>query len=78
VEQPKTFAEEIRKKRIESGLTQKALGVKLNVAECTVYNWERGIGPRGNLRRRVEGYLNGSAIPYNTEPDSWTKEPGSG
>jgi DNA-binding XRE family transcriptional regulator len=65
-----TLAEHIRKKRIESGLTQKALGKILNVAESTVYNWERGFGPRGGLKRRVESYLNGSPIAHNTEPGS--------
>jgi DNA-binding XRE family transcriptional regulator len=69
-EHPKTLAEHIRKKRIESGLTQKALGELLKVAECTVYNWEHGIGPRGGLKRRVESYLNGSPISHNTEPGS--------
>jgi len=69
-EHPKTLAEHIRKKRIESGLTQKALGKILNVAESTVYNWEQSLGPRGGLKRRVESYLNGSPIAHNTEPGS--------
>jgi DNA-binding XRE family transcriptional regulator len=69
-EHPKTLAEHIRKKRIESGLTQKALSQLLNVAECTVYNWERGIGPRGSLKHRVEVYLNLSPMPKSTEPGS--------
>jgi DNA-binding XRE family transcriptional regulator len=70
VEHPKTLAEHIRKKRIESGLTQKGLGVLLEVAECTIYNWERSVGPRESLRTRVLAYLNVSPMLQSRKPDS--------
>lgn len=69
-EHPKTLAEHIRKKRIESGLTQKGLAELLKVKPCTVYNWERGIGPRGSLKHRVDAYLNLAPMSKSTEPGS--------
>lgn len=62
-EHPKTLAEHFRKKRILSGLTQKGLAQLLDVKPCTIYNWERGVGPRGKkLKARVAEFLGESDV----------------
>ncbi len=43
MDEKKSFGEYIRKKRLESGLTQKDLAERLYVAESTVSKWERGL-----------------------------------
>lgn len=46
-----TFGGRLKQRRLEKGWTQKELAEKLDVSECTVYNWENGrCGPsRENL-----------------------------
>jgi transcriptional regulator with XRE-family HTH domain len=39
---PKTLGEQIKKKRLELGLSQKEAGRLLAVSSCTILNWEKG------------------------------------
>jgi transcriptional regulator with XRE-family HTH domain len=40
--EPKTLGEQIKKRRLQLGLSQKEVGEKLGVTSFTVLNWEKG------------------------------------
>ena len=56
---PKTLGEQIRKKRMDLGLTMRELAEKLGVTETTVYNWEvRNIKPYRRIEEKLRTILN--------------------
>ena len=54
--EPKTFAETLRKARMDAGLQVKELAAMVGVTESTVINWElRGMKP---LRKQTKDKIN--------------------
>jgi DNA-binding XRE family transcriptional regulator len=41
----KTIGDEIRKRRLDLGLTQKQVAGIIGVTESSIYNWERAMNP---------------------------------
>ncbi len=58
---PKTWGDHIRKRRIETGLFQKEVAPIWGVDECSVYNWENNRGNPGlkHIPKTIEflGYI---------------------
>ena len=55
---PKTFGQELRKKRMDLGLQVKELARFLGVADDTIINWElRNVKPYGKNLGMVEKFL---------------------
>jgi transcriptional regulator with XRE-family HTH domain len=58
--EPQTLGEQIKKRRLELGLSQKDVGKMLCVTSFTVLNWEKGkTEPLGRLMRRILDFMNG-------------------
>ena len=57
--EPKTLGEQIKKRRLQLGLSQKEAGERLGVTSFTVLNWEKGkTEPLGRLMRRILDFMN--------------------
>jgi len=55
---PKTFAEKMRKARMDSNMLIKELALKIGVTEDTVINWEiRGVTPRKIHLEEIKSFL---------------------
>ena len=57
---PMNWHEALKKKRMDLGLTQNALGFMLGVNEATIYNWEKGrVNPSRLLWRCIVSFISG-------------------
>jgi transcriptional regulator with XRE-family HTH domain len=57
-EHPRTLGDELKKSRVDLGLSQKTLAERLGVDESTVWNWEHGrTEPPASLRVRIIRFL---------------------
>lgn len=67
-ERPETLGDHLRKRRLDLGLSQRALAQRLGVDEKTVQTWERNeVRPSRTLAREVRHFL-GLPIPAHSTP----------
>ena len=65
--QPKTIKEHLRKHRMEIGMLQKEVAVKIGVTESSVWNWERGTEPELVHIPKIIAFL--GYIPFECPDD---------
>jgi len=57
-----SYGYQLRQKRIEMRLTRRALAEQLGISWKTIWGWENGRRyPSGNLKQRLENFLNSAA-----------------
>jgi transcriptional regulator with XRE-family HTH domain len=70
-----TFAQRIRKQRIEKGLTQKELATEADLSTDLVYRWERGLhGASARTVSRVSAVLGVSPTYLRTGRGGHSKQ----
>jgi transcriptional regulator with XRE-family HTH domain len=74
---PVTLGDHLRRRRLELGLYQKDVAVRLGVTPSTIWNWEHGMDPEIRFIPRIIGFL--GYVPFDCPEDtlgklSWFKK----
>jgi len=65
--EPQTLGEQIKKRRLELGLSQNEVGEMLGVTSSTVLNWEkRKTEPHKNVMQKVRQFLGEVSMTCST------------